>query len=44
MDRLWFNFILGLNFVSLCFILIIICYHTSKQNFTKVKIELQQII
>ena len=44
MDRMWFNFILGLNFASLCFELVIICYHTSKQNFTKVKIELQQII
>ena len=29
---LWFSFILGLNFVSFCFKLIIIHYHTRKQN------------
>jgi len=29
---LWFKFILGLNFISLCFKLIIIHYHTQKQR------------
>ena len=29
---LWFNFILGLNFIFLCFKLIIIHYHTLKQK------------
>ena len=29
---LWFNFILGLNFITLCFKLIIIHYHTQKQR------------
>ena len=35
---LWFNFILGLNFIFLCFKLIIIYYHTQKQR----NIELNQ--
>ena len=34
---LWFNFILGLNFISLCFKLIIIYYHTPKQREIKFK-------
>ena len=34
---LWFIFILGLNFISLCFKLIIIHYHTQKQRETKFK-------
>ena len=34
---LWFNFILGLNFISLCFKLIIIHYHTPKQRKIKFK-------
>ena len=34
---LWFNFILGLNFIFLCFKLIIIHYHTQKQNKIKFK-------
>ena len=29
---LWFNFVLGLNFIFLCFKLIIIHYHTQKQK------------
>ena len=29
---LWFNFILGLNFIFLCFKVIIIHYHTPKQR------------
>ena len=29
---LWFNFMLGLNFIFLCFKLIIIHYHTQKQR------------
>ena len=29
---LWFNFILGLNFITLCFKLIIIHHHTQKQR------------
>ena len=32
MDMLWFNFLLGLNFVFFCFKLIIIHYHTQKQK------------
>ena len=32
---LWFNFILRLNFISLCFKLIIIHYHTQKQREVK---------
>ena len=34
---LWSNFILGLNFISLCFKLIIINYHTPKQREIKFK-------
>ena len=34
---LWFNFILCLNFISLCFKLINIHYHTPKQRKRKVK-------
>ena len=44
---LWFNFILGSNFIFLCFKLIIIQYNTQKQKkhkiWTKDKIEPQQI-
>ena len=32
---MWFNFILGLHFISLCFKLIIIHYHTPKQRRNK---------
>ena len=34
---LWFNFILGLNFIFFCFKLIIIHYHTQKQKKIKLK-------
>ena len=34
---LWFNFILGLNFISICFKLIIIHYQTPKQRELKFK-------
>ena len=34
---LWFNFILGLNFIFFCFKLIIIHYHTPKQRKIKFK-------
>ena len=34
---LWFNFILGLNFISICFKLIIIPYQTPKQRELKFK-------
>ena len=34
---LWFNFILGLNFIFLCFKLIIIHYRTQKQRKMKFK-------
>ena len=34
---LWFNFMLGLNFIFLCFKLIIIHYHTPKQREIKFK-------
>ena len=34
---LWFNFILGLIFISLCFKLIIIYYHAQKQREIKIK-------
>ena len=34
---LWFNFILGLNFIFFCFELIIIHYHTQKQKKIKFK-------
>ena len=37
MDMLWFNFILGLNFIFFCFKLIIIHYHTQKQKKIKFK-------
>ena len=44
---LWFNFILGLNFIFLCLKVIIIYYHTPKQTKIKIqtkdKIELQHI-
>ena len=44
---LWFNFILGINFIFLCFKLIIIHYRTQKQRkiqmSTKDKSELQDI-
>ena len=44
---LWFNFILGINFIFLCFKLIIILYRTQKQRkiqmSTKDKSELQGI-
>ena len=43
----WFSFILGLNFIFLCFILFIIHYNTEKQRKikfkTKDKIEPQQL-
>ena len=34
---LWFNFILGSNFIFLCFKLVIIYYHTQKQRKIKFK-------
>ena len=34
---LWLNFILGLNFIFLCFKLIILHYHTRKQRKIKFK-------
>ena len=34
---LWFNFILGLNFIFPCFKVIIIHYHTPKQKIIKFK-------
>ena len=37
MYMLWFNFILGSNFIFLCFKLIIIYYHTQKQRKIKFK-------
>ena len=37
MYMLWFKIILGLNFISLCFKLIIIHYHTPKQREMKFK-------
>ena len=36
MDVLWLNSILGLNFIFLCFKLVIINYHTQKQNGNKI--------
>ena len=33
----WFNFILGLNYISLCLKLVIIHYHTQKQTEIKFK-------
>ena len=43
---LWFNFILGLNFIILCFKLIIIHHHTQKQREIKFqpRIKLNQNI
>ena len=35
---LWFNFILGSNFICLCFKLIIIYYHIPKQKKIKFKL------
>ena len=35
MSMLWFNFILGSNFIFLCFKLVIIHYNTQKQKKTK---------
>ena len=37
MYLLWFNFILGLIFISLCFKLIITHYHAQKQREIKIK-------
>ena len=37
MYMLWFNFTHGLNFISLGFKLIFICYHTQKQREIKFK-------
>ena len=37
LQLLWFNFILGLNFIFLCFKVIIIHYHTPKQKEIKFK-------
>jgi len=37
MAMLWFNFILDLNFIFLCFQLIIIHYHTPTQKEIKFK-------
>ena len=37
MSLLWFNFILGLNFIFFCFKLSIIHYHTQKQRKMKFK-------
>ena len=34
---LWFNFILGIHFISFCFSLIVIHYHTQKQMNIKFK-------
>ena len=36
---LWFNFILSLNFIFLCFKLIIIYYHTPKQRKIEFKLR-----
>ena len=36
-DVLWFNFIIGLTFIFLCFKLIIIYYHAQKQRKIKIK-------
>ena len=37
---LWFNFILGLNFILLCFKLIIIHYHSKKQKEINFKLRI----
>ena len=39
MYMLWFSFILGSNFIFLCFKLIIIYYHTQKQKKIKFKLK-----
>ena len=41
MYMLWFNFILGLIFISHCFNLIIIHYHTPKQREIKFKLRIK---
>ena len=38
---LWFSLILGLHFISLCFKLIIIHYHTPKQTEIKFKTKIK---
>ena len=38
---LWFNFILGVNFISFCFKLIITHYHTQKQREIKFKTRIK---
>ena len=38
---LWFNFIVGLNFIFLCFTLIIIHYHTPKHRTIKFKLKIK---
>ena len=38
---LWFNFILGLNFILLCFKLIIIHYHTPKRRKIQFKLRIK---
>ena len=38
---LWFNFILGLNFIFLCFKLIITYYHAQKQRKIKIKLRIK---
>ena len=38
---LWFNFILGLNFIFLCFKLIIIYKHAQKQRKIKIKLRIK---
>ena len=41
---LWFNFILGLNFISLCYTLIIIHHHTPKQSKIKTKDKIELLL
>ena len=41
---LWFNFILGLSFISLCYKLIIIHHHTPKQREIKTKDEIELLL
>ena len=41
MHMLWFNFILGLNFLFCCFKIIIIHYHTQKQKIVKFKARIK---
>ena len=38
---LWFNFILGSIFISLCLKLIIIYYHAQKQRKIKIKLRIK---